>query len=384
MKTIGELKDSVGGILQGTNLDTVTNLNGALSRAARVLAQHVDTPEATVTRNYMFFDGVYDYPAYDTIFGTALVDIRPQGVSRQPWETVIKRPISMFDQTKIYLPTGYEATFEWNLGVPKMRVAQKRANQSLLLDNMGDANSWTAGGSITTLYDDTATYYESPGSIRFNLPSTGTITKTLSNTLDLSTYEGVGSVFLALWLPSTDLTSVTLRIGSNSSNYTEITATTGFIGAFQANNFQLVQFDLANGTTTGTPDYDNIDYLYVSLTPGSAMTNVRVGNLFIAQPSAHEVIYQTAAIFLSSGVMSNTISSEDDQIVLNDAAYTIYEYMCAQEIAIQSGGLVSQIVIDRIKNTLFDDKVGLIPKYRADNPSQELRLIGSYYDGANY
>ncbi len=384
LKTVGNLKDSVAGILQGTNLDNVTNLNGVLERGARVLAQQADVPESSGRQNYMFYDMVTNYPAPSTIFGGALVDIRPQGVDRLPSDIVIKRPIELFDRTKTYIVNGYEVTFEWNMGVGTMRVAQNKAQQAVILDGMSDASSWTPSGGITTLYDDTSTFYSEPGSIRFNLPSTGAISKTLSTPIDLENYEGVASVFLAMRLPATDLTSVTLRLGSSSTNYVEVTQTTGFLGAWQASDFQLTQFDLSTATTTGTPDFTNLDYLYLSFVPSTAMVNVRVGNLFAAQPSAHQVLFQSSAIFLSNGTLSNTISNDDDEIVLNDAAYTLLEYIEAWEIAQQNGAQVAQVVLDRIQAKLYDKDIGLVPKYRTDNPSEELRQIGSYYDGTDY
>ena len=95
----------------------------------------------------------------------------------------------------------------------------------------------------------------------------------------------------------------------------------------------------------------------------------------MALPSPHEMIYQTAAIFLRSGALSKTITDDTDEIVLNDAAYNLYEYECAITIAEQSSGGNLDGVALGYKNKLDKE---LYPQYRADNPSEEVRNIGSY------
>lgn len=381
MKTVANLKDAVAGILTGTNLTQVTNLDGALERAARSLAQHADVPESSARESYMLYAGVYDYPAPDTIFGGAVCDLRPQGVSRTPWETVTRMPIERFDITKGYVPYGYSLTFEWVKGNPIMRVSQNRSDQALPLDPMSDSSDWTPVGGVTALSTDTATFYQAPASIRFNAPTAGGMERTLQTTVDMSEYEGVASVFMAVWLPSADVTSLTARIGSDSSNYAEMTATSFFSMPFVSENFLLARFDLSTATSTGTPDFSAIGYLHAAITPSAPLINVRFGPMFAAQPFAHELLYYTPAIFLNSaGSQSESITDDDDQIVLNSSSYTIYEYLCAWEIALQGGGMVSQAVRDAISRNLHDKDTGLLPKYRADNPSGELREVGSYYD----
>ena len=80
MKTVANLKDSITGLLSGTNLDNVNNLNGCLERATRSLVQIVKCPEATGRQLYSVYDRVYNYPAPLSIFGGSLIDFRPQRV----------------------------------------------------------------------------------------------------------------------------------------------------------------------------------------------------------------------------------------------------------------------------------------------------------------
>lgn len=384
MKTVGDLSDGVAGLLTGTNLNNVTNLYGAYQRAARTLAQQADIPESTGRQTYNLYDGVYDYLAPTYVFGGAINDLRPQGVSRSQLDYVYKKPILDFDITKAILPNGCNVTFEWKKGVPIMRVAQTKAQPMILLDSMDLTTGWTAGGSASGLVVDGTVYYQSPASLRFTCTgaSTGTLTKTLTTPIDLTTYQGVGVVFLAIDTPSaTNLTSITLKIGSDSSNYYSVTSTQGFLGAWQANDFStLVPFDLSTATTTGTPTITAMDYIQISFAHSATLTNMRTGYLFISLPSPYELLYQSTAIFLVKGTLSNDITDDNDQIVLGDAAYNIYEYECARAVILQTGGSFAKGLGAEYTNVLHNKDTGLYPKYRSDNPSEEIREVGSWYD----
>ena len=107
MRTVGEHKTAVAGILTGIDLDSVTNVNGALARAARITAQKTDAPEAIGRQAITLYDGVFTYAISENIFGTSLMDFRPQGNSRTFLDFVYKQPIEMFDRTKHLFPNRY-------------------------------------------------------------------------------------------------------------------------------------------------------------------------------------------------------------------------------------------------------------------------------------
>lgn len=383
MYVVSNLKDSISAILSGLNLSNVLDLNGALQRAARTLVQKVDIIEATGRANYTLYDHVFDQLAPATIFGGTVIDFRPQGISRTDGDETYKEYISDFDRTKLTLPNGIQLTFEYNKGVGIMRVASARTTARAVLDPMSEKTGWTAAGSAGTISNDATDYYDSPGSLRFTLTgaSTGTLTRTIAGG-DMSTYQGVGVVFLAVKLPSanavTDLTSVAIRLGSSATAYTTVTSTTGYLGAWTVGEWLLVALDLSQGTDTLTPNYANITYLQVRLAHGATMTNFRVGGIWAALPSPYTLLFGSSAIFLASGSNpSLTIGNDTDQIMLNDAAYNLYLWECAKEVAIQQGGSLSSAQVQMITDRLEKD---LYPSYKADNPSQEIRVIANYYD----
>ena len=387
-KTVADLQNSVAGILSGTNLNNVTNLFVAFERAERITANRLDVPEASGRANYMLYGGVYQYLAPDEIFGGAVNAMVPQGIAQQPWDYSYKVPVDIFNRTKAYLPNGNMLTFEYDEGQGIIGVSTPNVIPKVVLDPMNATTDWTAAGTASGLAQDTSVFYQQPASLRF-LQSTGvgTLTKTLTNSLSLATYEDVGVAFLAIMIPEgTDpatLTGIELKLGSSSGNYNNVSETEGFLGTWTAGNFLLVAFDFAGASQTGTPDWSAIDYVQISLTSTGNIVNMRVGGLFIALPAAHQLLFQTPAIFKDNGVVSSSIVDTTTEIILNPAAYVIYEHECAKAVAMQmSGGkYTTQILgIDKILNGSGPRDIGLYAQYEADNPSQELRTVGSYYD----
>lgn len=389
LHTVSNLKDSVAGLLSGIDLGNVDNLDGALERAARTLVQKADVPEASGLQNITLYNGVFDYACATDIFGTSINDIRPQGITRNIDDFVYKRPEELFDRTKGYNYNGTMATFEYSNGVPIIRIVSNQTIQKINIDPMNSTDDWVAAGSVSGLTEDTAVYYQQPASLRFTLTgsSSGTLTKTLTNSIDISSYENVGVAFLAIEIPTgstaTNLTSIALKLGSNSSNYDSVSETEGFLGAWIAGQWLLVAYDFAGATSTGTPDWSAIDYIQVTLNHTATFTNFRLGGLWISQPYQAQILYQSAAIFKASGANASTsITDNNDTIILNDPAYTIYEIESAIAILQQTGASAGNAVMETFKRMLSGegDEIGLYGHYRGDNPSQELRMVGNYYD----
>lgn len=387
LRNVAQLKESIAGLLSGTNLNNVTNLDTALSRAVRRVALKMDAPEATGRQALTLYNGVYYYQAPDILFGTTVNIIRPQGNVNAPYLSSTKVPMDVFTRGKFYFPNGYMLDLEYNKGIGIIGVSSDVPLPKLELTPFANADDFTAGGSASTPVTDNVNFWESPASIRFNLTgaSTGTITSAI-NSVDASKYEGVGVVFLAIQTPSaTNLTSIEARVGSSASDYVSSSETEGFLGAWTSDDWLLVAFDLASASETGTVDWENIDYVQVRITTGATITNFRLGGMWISMPSINEIIYQTAAVFKNSttGVLSQDITSDNNYIILNDAAFTILEFECAKEIALQQAGGKYTDQVKGFDDILYGNNVleGLYQRYTANNPSNALRQIDSYYDG---
>lgn len=393
-RTVADLENNVGGLLTGLDLNDVTDLFGCFERAVSTLIQRADVPEASGRQAFMLYDGVTDYAPGSTIFGNALVDLRPQGQNRLPWDTVEKTYIGRFDRLKQWkTPSGYLVTFEYRQGQQIMRVNSAKAQQRIIVDSMSATTGWSLGGTATSLLPDTTVYYQQPGALRFNLSasgSEGTLSRTLTSPLNLTAYQGVGVGFLAFDPPTTaigHLTSIKLRLGSSASNYYEVDVTQGFTGAWYANEYQLVAFDLATASQTGTPVITAMQYVELLFDyDGTAMTNVRVGGLWLSLPSPHEMLFYSAAVFIPSNgqVPQTTISSVNDTIIFGDPAYNLFVREAARSVAQSQGGMMGEGVMAQLDSDLDGtpnntDKPGLYAKFRGSNPSEELREVDNWY-----
>lgn len=393
-KTVANLKDSVSGILQGLNLNNVTNLFTAFERTARQLAQKISIPDAMGRYALTLYDGVINYAAPTDIFGSSLIDIQAQGITRNENDYVYKSYISDFDRTKNFLPNGTEVTFEWNKGVAIARIVSTIPTPRIELDPFTATTGWTASGSASGITLDSTVLYQQPGSLRFLLTgaSTGILTKTIP-TNDLTNYIGVGVVFLAIYLPTTEtlanLTSISVKLGSSASAYYSVSATTGFLGAFVLGDWMLVALNLSGSTTTGSPDKTKITYAQISIATAGTISNFYIGDFWIALPTPTTLIYQTSSIFQASGQNpSASIVTVADNIILNDAVYAIYELECAVTIASQQGGDLSSGIVNQLNQTLNGIRgyrgvlvqPGLLDLYRGDNPNQLIRTIGNWYN----
>ncbi len=163
-----------------------------------------------------------------------------------------------------------------------------------------------------------------------------------------------------------------------------MTTTEGFLGAFYENDFLLVAFDLAGVAATGAPDFSAVDYCEVLINyDGTAVANVRLGDLFIALPSPHEVLFYSPAVFQADGSdPAESIVGDNDTILFRNAAYNIYVQEAAREVAKNEGGDISSGIIESIDLVLEGrgEKTGLYQQFRGDNPSEEIRQVGNWYD----
>jgi len=386
---VGELKAGVQGLLQNINLSKVTNLNGAIEAAARVVVQQADVPEASGKESLTLYGGVDYYLAPSTIFGSAINLIRRQGDSSSPLDVNIKVPMETFTLGKHRFPNGYMMDVEYDNGTALLGISTPIPTPKVVLDQMNATTGWTAAGSASNLTADYTVYYQAPASLRFLLTgsSTGTLTKTLTSPVNLSSYEDVGVAFLAIRIPdgatASNLTSVALKLGSSASAYDSVSSTEGFLGAWTAGDWLLVALNFQSSSSTGTPDWSAIDYIQVSLAHTATLTNFRVGGLWISLPSPNEILFQSSAIFMASGAAPlQTITGDGDTVILNDAAYTLLEHESALRIAIQQGGDLASGQVQMLRSILYGSPTdqGLYNLYRGDNPSESLRTVGSWYN----
>src|SRR5690348_1761998 len=78
--SILNLKQDLTGIIHGTSLNQIQNLNGVINRAARQVLMDVDPQETKRWTQFVtpIYDQVFDYAVPTDLKGNAIIDIFPQ------------------------------------------------------------------------------------------------------------------------------------------------------------------------------------------------------------------------------------------------------------------------------------------------------------------
>lgn len=194
------------------------------------------------------------------------------------------------------------------------------------MESVTDNGTWAAvsgsGASNVTL--DTSEFLVGGGSINFDATS-ATVPAIENRTLlalDLSGHEDKATEFVKFYLPTvTNLTSVELRWGSDSSNYWSNTNDSQFNNQSLVVGWNEVDFAWNGATETGSPDSSAIGYLRVTGTYSVAVTDTdfRVDQIRSILPDrlTHN-FYSKNFVKDVSNAYQEEFTAGDDTTVLED------------------------------------------------------------------
>jgi hypothetical protein len=224
--------------------------------------------ETLLTPNLM--EEQWDYALPNDVKADAIVDFRPQLTdSRGEFETYNNVTDEEFDRRKKVEKGIYTIT---NDGLTRtLRVSADIEDHSLEISSMEDTN-WRTFDSVSVNDSDVkvdgSNYVEGNGAIRFQTDTTDStdsvvgIQNSRLGTADISEYLAGGSAFVdaRLTVADTGIHQLTLRLGSDSDNYYQISdSNQNDCEPFQT-GWNKVRFDFNNKTTVGTPVDSAIDY----------------------------------------------------------------------------------------------------------------------------
>lgn len=205
-------------------------------------------------------------------------------------------------------------TIEERDNVEILRILANAGSNRIVVHNLdsltadGTWASETSSSDATTLAADTTKKVEGAASLKFNIDVSQSgndyaeisTTTVLTTTIDATDLENIGVFRFWLGLHSVSaanlalITSVTLRFGSSSSDYWEVTSTTPVNnGSFKA-GWNRMSFNWANATSSGSPDSSALDYFLIRITYSSGFTdsnNIRVDELVLLEPTTLEMVY---------------------------------------------------------------------------------------------
>lgn len=362
--TVLQLKEDLIGVGHGLSLNKVQSPNSLITRAANELLSEIDFFEATKEEQIAnsIFDSIYDYSAPDDLKMDKVIDIYPQ-VNRNVSDLMGRRYREEFDRKKSISTDLF--TIEYINGTKRLRIAKDFSKPAKQPVSIGDFSSlsnngtWTVGGDATNLRVDNVNYVSGTASLRFDLSGAGTtwfIEADDITAVDLSTKTD-GSLFNWAWLPdASQHTDLTLRWGSSSSDYYEVTVTQQFFDDF-VDGWNQMEYLWDNATTTGTPDDSSIVYIHVGGTyDGSVITDMRIDSVVSLLGTKYLIKYYGNKIFkdATTGALKERVTDDSDIIILENASQNLLLYasafMMAQQVQDQGGSIDIEFFVGLYNN----------------------------------
>jgi hypothetical protein len=261
-----------------------------LNRTNEYFGTNYKMPTSERQSDFLMFNGVNEYPLPEDFAGI----IEP----KRPYGNL--SPTFQHQTTKsfVHWPYGYATSFKFDRENQYLVANMPDGTRATLnaCDSLTENGTWAASDGASGLFLDNQIYTEGTGSLNFTITAgvDAILTCTgMSAAVDATDYLNQGWIFLDIDCPNsntTALTSITLRIGSDASNYYEMIATTRYRGDTILNNWGLVGFNMATKTTVGSPDVTGIDYIRVAIA-GAETGTYRLDNIFLANAVYFQLPY---------------------------------------------------------------------------------------------
>lgn len=395
---VANLYQDLEGVLHGTTLNQITNLEGVVNRAARKLLLDVD-PQETI-REVPFstpvFDSVFEYALAPDVKGVSIIDIRPQvnRTARDVFNQDYSQQFNLAAQQNGQNGLVSQFNIKFNSALKTIEVNSASAPPAIILNTASGVTingTWVQSAVATAPTTNNVNWVANGGSIQFDIaaggPTTvGVMENTTMDALDLTYQLNQSTMFLWTWLPvGTDFTSVRLRWGSSNTNYyTALTTVTQSNTAFQNGWNQLVyEWSPTNVTIVGSPDVSNISYLSVEyVTNGVLQTAVLLNNITCQMGQILNYLYYSKYLFRSSitGAFQETVDDAGNLINLDTESYNMLFYQVAYLASQQQQGKNALGYDGAFFKTQYDDAV---TKYKARYKSQLQKPRMMYYKKPN-
>lgn len=337
------------------------------------------------------FNDIYQYAAPSNIDGGKLIGIQPQSMDRNRnniWDLVTEEEFDQRKQSSTNLVAFSDHTFIRGLLISQRNSNLRELSIAGIQGLTGDSStgaSWAAFGQATNLQTDLYNYIKGSGSLQFDIATGGTtagIVLTTVNSFDLTYYVSAGSVFDWAYINNiANISNVKLRVGSSSSNYYEMTATTPNDGTSFVNGQNLVRFDFNSKTTTGNPVITACTYvaLFFTLSSGTVVdTGYRFNWLNAKQGNISNLIYYNSNPWESLAGIFKQASTVDTDYICCDQD----EYSLMVEKGVEICGMAAREYQDAALAAAkygTPQKPGMAQEYKRNYPTEALVLTSTMY-----
>lgn len=360
------------------------DINRTCNEAVRKVAGDVDlrTTKRKVALTPSLFNQEYEYACPTDLKAFSIIDI-PQQTSRVDDEFALV-PASQFAVNR--KPSDI-AIDDYN-GVRTILVNSKISDQTIVISDLDSTVSgggtWSAVGDAQNLATDSDDYFKGNGSLKYDIGSGATTTagikNTTLNTFDFTNYvNGNGAIFVWAKIDSiTDLTSFTVKVGNDISNYYSKTITAKNDGTAFTTGWNLLRFDMSSLATVGSPTLTTFKYVELYMNKATTKINVtgyKFDYLVLKVGKNADIKYYSKYGWQSStGTYKENSTAGSDFLVADTDEYDV---IVSKATSIAKRELnYPQADIDDADREYVDS----VKMYMTKNPSEAKLMSNSYYE----
>ncbi len=324
-----------------------------------------------------------------------IIDFEPENTdTRDEFETYDFVTPEEFDRRK-KVERGIYTVVNDNLS-RILRVSAEPSGSMLQVSAMEDTtwNTWdTDGVNDSDVKVDNDDFIEGVGSTRFQTDTTDStdstvgIQNTTINQFDISSYLARGSAYVdaKLTVADTGIHQVTLRLGSDSNNYYQVSdSNQNDCSAFQT-GWNKIRWDFQNKTTVGSPADTAIDYAALfwsrdTTTPALLHLNDTdwgFDNLVLKRGKYYKISYYTRNVWQDTNlaVVENSSNDSHTLMLANDEL---------EVVMAKAAELASQYLRDPEDAAYYRNEYKELKQaYLMQNPSQNKVLTTNRYNFLN-
>lgn len=347
------------------------------NRANKYFMSSYKMPTTQRVQDYLVFNGVREYSLPTDFVGMMQLE-RPYELDQQNF---LHGTEKNFMRWMANNQTAYKFDMESQLLMINFNDGDKMAIHNL--NSVTDNGTWTLIGDGSNLVSDNQYSTDGNGALKFGAvyaAGTATLTNSTMNTVDMTAFIDNGFIFTDVYNSSdTNLTSIKIRIGTDASNYYEMTATNRYNGQGLSKSYGQIGFDMSSKTTTGAPTITNISYVqFIVAIPVGYTGTIRLDNLFSANPVYFTLPYYSLYnVKDSSDNYKEKVTVTSDKILCPTEFYEAFTYkVCEMGAALKLG---DQAEANYFMNKFAEKEVEL----RAKFPKLEPRITTTYFKNWN-
>lgn len=337
-------------------------------------------PSSQREMDLIAYPGVIEY-GLESDFGSLIEPKRPYELHSPNFGHTTEKAF-------LHWPYGRQTSIKWDRGTPILILNETEGSKVLVhgCNSISDDGTWSVSGDGSNLVADLQMFTQGVGSLRFTVTAAGgTTTLAISDmpSVDITDFLTLGRAFLDLQVPSTntvDLTSVTLRLGTDASNYYEMSATERHNKKTLGPGWGIISFDLTSKTTVGTPTDTNIVYCTVTINHGASGVDglYRLDNIFLSQGTYYQIPYYSKFnVMDETGTYKEKVTEVSDVVVCPIDLDEALEFKMMEMIA--SLRLKDAAMANYFARELKPKEIAIRARY----PKQESHMQTNWYKKVN-